>query len=236
MMGGMFRRIKIKNKLSRILQNGTPQKEGFTLIEILMVVAVTGMLASLAVPNFLQGADRRQYEGQVQMVFDLWQQARAEALAFKKCPDGTTAQSWDLVVEYKLSGSEIRLECLSSSGTEVLERIDYSQNRLKTNLRGFWLEDYPLSATNLGNLLDGENFLLSEADILRVRYEAGRARAVLVLENASGSRLYDLVKLAFEYQGPYFEPGEKKSTICLNRVSGFPLLSLGNDLCSPLMP
>lgn len=57
------------------------QLRGFTLIELMVVVAVLGVLAAIAMPNMRDFIDRQRLIAQVREVANLMQLARSEAIA-----------------------------------------------------------------------------------------------------------------------------------------------------------
>jgi type IV pilus assembly protein PilA len=40
------------------MKNTTAKKQGFTLVEIMIVVAIIGLLAAIAIPNFVKSRTR----------------------------------------------------------------------------------------------------------------------------------------------------------------------------------
>src|SRR3982074_3618922 len=62
----------------------TPQKAGFTLVEIMIVVAIIGLLASIAVPNFVRARTASQTNACINNLRQIDGAAQTWALENKK--------------------------------------------------------------------------------------------------------------------------------------------------------
>jgi prepilin-type N-terminal cleavage/methylation domain-containing protein len=53
-------RSRRNQKVSKSMQTKTNRKQGFTLVEIMIVVAIIGLLAAIAIPNFIRARTKSQ--------------------------------------------------------------------------------------------------------------------------------------------------------------------------------
>lgn len=67
--------MSIKNRVENL-----PRARGFTVIELMVTVAVTGVLAGMAAPSMLETIQRRQLEGAVSQMYDNFLMARSQAI------------------------------------------------------------------------------------------------------------------------------------------------------------
>ena len=97
-----------------MLQKLNTKRGGFTLVEIMIVVAIIALLAAIAVPNFLRSRRRAQA---TQVLQDLRMiDAAIDQYAIENNKSGGASVSWDDVRTYLKAGS--RLE--TSGGNDVI--------------------------------------------------------------------------------------------------------------------
>ncbi len=76
----------------------TTRKSGFTLVEIMIVVAIIGLLAAIAIPNFVKARDKAQKNACIANLKQIDSATEQWALeAKKKTGDGTTESE---IVQY----------------------------------------------------------------------------------------------------------------------------------------
>lgn len=81
-----YARISRYNYTLTILKNQISQihsRQGYSLVELLTVLVVVGILAMVAVPNFLSSYHRLNFQNTVKSVAALYERARTQALASK---------------------------------------------------------------------------------------------------------------------------------------------------------
>ena len=97
-----------------MLQKLNTKRGGFTLVEIMIVVAIIALLASIAVPNFLRSRKRSQA---TQVLEDLRLiDAAVDQYAIENNKKATETVAWDDVRKYLKTGT--RLE--TSGGVDIL--------------------------------------------------------------------------------------------------------------------
>jgi prepilin-type N-terminal cleavage/methylation domain-containing protein len=98
-----------------MLQKLNTKRGGFTLVEIMIVVAIIALLAAIAVPNFLRSRKRAQA---TQVLQDLRMiDAAIDQYAIENNKSGGTVVTWADVSLYLKTGSRLQA---SSPGKDIL--------------------------------------------------------------------------------------------------------------------
>ncbi len=80
----------------------TIRKSGFTLVEIMIVVAIIGLLAAIAIPNFIKARTTSQANACINNLRQMDGAAQEWALEYKK-PTGTAVTTADITPYIKLT-------------------------------------------------------------------------------------------------------------------------------------
>ncbi len=93
------------------------KKAGFTLVEIMIVVAIIGLLAAIAIPNFVRARTTAQTNACINNLRQIDSAKEQWALENKKGPGAVVA--WTDVSVYVKSGTNIQSAC-PASGTYTI--------------------------------------------------------------------------------------------------------------------
>ena len=108
-----------------MIQKFQTRRGGFTLVEIMIVVAIIALLAAIAVPNFLRSRKRSQA---TQVLEDLRQiDSAVDQWAIENNKAGGTTVTWGDVQKYLKTGTRL----YTSSGKDILGN-DFKINAVDT--------------------------------------------------------------------------------------------------------
>ena len=101
-----------------MLQKLNTKRGGFTLVEIMIVVAIIALLAAIAVPNFLRSRRRAQA---TQVLQDLRLiDAAIDQYAIENNKSGGASVSWTDVRNYLKTGSRLETSGTAAAGADII--------------------------------------------------------------------------------------------------------------------
>ncbi len=96
------------------------KNKGFSLIELLVAAVILGILATISVPEISRMLKENQYQSDVSTMWSMLNDARAYALASKRCPDGNEAGTWKI----STTVSRMKLECISDGNSGQSQEVE----------------------------------------------------------------------------------------------------------------
>jgi len=192
-------------------------KKGFTLVELMVAIAISAILAVIAVPSMVKWNKKDKFINQTREIIDTINDARAAALSDKKCP---TSQNPSVAWGWQWNGSNKKVNLLcyyidTNSGTETSEimRSDELDDNIQVNNTGYYI-------TSSSNLFDPSS---KNIDIL---FSAEKERAKIIVPSLNlGDYDINKIQLTFEFT----EDTNDKRTICFDRIAGFPTISKNSN-------
>ena len=134
------------------------KQRGFTLIEVVVTVAIVGVLAMIAIPSMIGWRQERQMQGAARVFYSDLQHARftaireAETVSFIiDVPAGDYSLFIDPNQNYALDAGEQLLSSETMPANVIFQNVTLAGNQTQFNSRGMAAETGSLDFTNSQN-------------------------------------------------------------------------------------
>lgn len=195
---------------------------GFTLIELMSVIAILGILFLATVPHFQTLRDQNDFRTQNQAVWDQMATARSAALTNKKCPDDSIAVAWQVVLGGITNDIPLthRLNCINGPDFET----DVVNVKATTVLTTTEVEALQIESTVVADLVT------YGSATLRINFLSGSAqtRIELLRPAETPPTRIDNFRIVLRHNA---SGSDLQHTVCLSRVGGFPTLNKYGTIC-----
>lgn len=207
---------------------------GFSLIEILVTITLTALLAAYSAPSFSRMIRSEQFDSDAEGLFDAISQARSYALANKMCEkDGVNYApvAWSVRIVDQVSSRNYLTFCIwdedkfknlpnisTDNYVSALDnKVDFPVERV-SDLHSFYNENDG-DSSNDEAAVDGESFF--------IHFWAGSPQVSIVsTPYTNHATRRNSLRLVID------SVFDTHQTICLNRIQGFPTLNTEGDTCA----
>ncbi len=109
------------------MKTNTSRKAGFTLVEIMIVVAIIGLLAAIAIPNFVRARETSQKNACINNLRQI--DSAKQQWALENHAKGTDAPDYPAIKAYLKN----QIVCPAQNGTNATFAKSYTINTVNTN-------------------------------------------------------------------------------------------------------